>query len=305
MQFGAPAGRFSTYQQLGSYLHKDAVKKQRDLNFLHPDAHQHAEDRAKVVPGQGGSLESTRLFHNMLSSMPLCFNLFGAMRAEPGFLKVFKALFDDQASAITEILCEWAPEGKEAKIGDRTAFDAVVFYTANGEQRFCGIETKYTEPFSQTLSKNLPEYDDVMHHSGWFHDPDAGVQLRARASDQLWRNVMLAAKLDHVGSRGRGSVTVVALGDDKGAEKAVEIVGGALSDSHADRLRSVSIEQILETTEELAPDLGWWATSFRRRYVEAGLPDDPSAARDPLGPQLGRTLVETAGLARASDQRPV
>src|SRR6478736_2606003 len=86
VQLGVPAGAFMSYQALGSWLHEGAVREQRDLNFLHPSAFAHAELRAKEVQLEGGSLQSKRLFHNMLSSMPLCFNLFGAMRSEPEFL---------------------------------------------------------------------------------------------------------------------------------------------------------------------------------------------------------------------------
>ncbi|NRQ50412.1 PGN_0703 family putative restriction endonuclease [Aeromicrobium stalagmiti] len=301
VQLGAPAGKFGSYDPLGSYLDPKAVKQQRDLNFLHPSAYEHAETRSIEVQAEGGALDPTRLFHNMLSSMPMCFNLFGAMRGEhDAFLPVFTSLFDDEATAISEIVCEWAPPDADARIGDRTAFDAVIFYEAGDQKRFIGIETKYTEPFSRRVYESQ-RYTDVTAGCGWFvHPESAADSLKGPKSNQLWRNVLLAAALDSSGQHGRGSVAVVALDGDSGAETAVELVGSTLADSHIDRLRLVSIETVLAAIDAMAPELSWWATSFRRRYLRGDLPDDPSAARDPLGPVLGRPIFDTQAAARAS-----
>jgi hypothetical protein len=292
-----------TYGQLGSWLNAEAVARQRDLNFLHPAAHEHAEKRKKEVQEEGGSLEAKRLFHNMLSSMPMCFNLFGAMRKEPSFLRVFQRLFDPRATAITDIVCEWAPPDPGARLGDRTAFDAVVLYETADEAAFCGVETKYTEPFSQKVYEpaDANKYLEVTHESGWFADPGTAIgSLQRPASNQLWRNTMLAARLDQHRSHGRGSLAVVSLSDDPGVDKARDIVLPALAKSHLDRLLFVTVEQILNVTEELAPELSWWATSFRRRYLDHTLPDQRGgdAGRDPLGPMLGRSIADTAAVAR-------
>ena len=144
----AKPGASGNYAALGSYLDADEVAANPQLNFLSPVAHAHALEREVVVRKQGGALDPVRLRRNMLSSMPLCFNLFGTMRAEPDFLVVFQELFDPDAIAIREIACEWAPQPPSAYLNDRTAFDAVVLYDTAGGPRFYGIETKYTEPFS-------------------------------------------------------------------------------------------------------------------------------------------------------------
>lgn len=302
VQLGVPAGTFMTHDRLGSWLHAEAVAEQPDLNFLHPAAHEHAEKRKEQVQEEGGSLEGKRLFHNMLSSMPMCFNLFGAMRDEPGFLGVFQSLFDPSATAITEIVCEWTPADPSARLGDRTAFDAVVLYETAEGMAFCGIETKYTEPFSQTVyaPADVNNYREVTHESGWFTDPATAIgSLQKPAANQLWRNTMLAARLDQHGSHGRGSVAVVSLSDDPGVDKARDVVLPALSAEYRSRLLFVTVEDILNVTDALAPDLSWWATSFRRRYVDHTLPEHPGGAgRDPLGPMFGRSVADTAALAR-------
>ena len=62
---------------VGSLLSKQAVSQDRGLNFIGEAAGPYAEERAPIVKASGGSIETGRLFHNMLSSMPLCFSIFG------------------------------------------------------------------------------------------------------------------------------------------------------------------------------------------------------------------------------------
>jgi hypothetical protein len=235
--------------------------------------------------------------------MPMCFNLFGAMRDEPDFLVVFQRLFDARATAITDIICEWTPPDHDDRLGDRTAFDAVVLYETADGPAFCGVETKYTEPFSPTPYRptKANRYREVTHESGWFAAPTTAIDgLQRPAANQLWRNTILAARLDQHRRHGRGSLAVVSLANDPGVEKARNIVLPALADSHADRLHFVNVEDILKVTEEFAPDMTWWATSFRRRYVDHTLPDQQGEGRgrDPVGPRLGRSIADTAAAAR-------
>lgn len=257
-------GQAGNYPALGSYLDADEVAAQPLLNFLSQAALDHALEREASVKSERGALDPVRLHRNMLSSMPLCFNLFGTMRAEPAFLEVFQRLFDAEATQILEIICEWAPQPPSEHLDDRTAFDAVVFYdTANG-LRFCGIETKYTEPFSDKVYASA-RYEEITATSGWFvGGPDAVETLKHRKSNQLWRNLMLAASLEAEGSRGAGRVAVVALADDSVAQAAISIVQPELVGS--DRLVSVSLESIVAESRQhdsLAP----WATEFARRYL--------------------------------------
>lgn len=264
----ARPGAFMNYEALGSYLHADEIKDRPDLNFLNGAAFAHAEEREAQVKLEGGTLEPNRLRQNLLSSMPLCFNLFGALLGEPEFLDLFRVLFDADAIRILDVVCEWAPQPPSEHLADRTAFDAVVFYETGVGPRFFGIETKYTEPFSAKEYES-ERYTAVTRESGWFSHPEqAIVELNGRKSNQLWRNVLLAASVEMRGEHGAGSVAVVALADDNGAAAAMEIVAPALEPG---KLRFVSIESMLDAADEL-PALAGWSASFRQRYV-GPLPD--------------------------------
>ena len=71
-----PAGRRGD-RILGNYLPPEEWRS----NFLSEEAADYAEERAGEVQREGGQLKTTRLFTNMLSSMPLAFSVFGHLRA--------------------------------------------------------------------------------------------------------------------------------------------------------------------------------------------------------------------------------
>lgn len=280
--------------ELGSMLRNEDVAVQEDLNFIDPAAFEHAHRRIVEVPGENGTLDPMRLKHNLLSSMPLCFNLFGTLRApdrRASFLALFQEMFDPAAVAIDDVVCEWAPTEAQGNLKDRTAFDAVVFYRRADGPAFLGVETKYTEPFSRTTCKpaSVSRYAEVTDTCGWFHDPaGAATRLNTPTASQLWRNVLLAGALTTGGSKGRGGVAVVALEGDNGAASAIDAITSELDPAAHDRLRSVTLERIIQAAP---PELRGWADRFQRRYLDVGQPDDPQAGHDPDGPSFGRTLT--------------
>ena len=88
------------------------VAAQPHLNFLTSEAYAHAKERIKEVNRLGGTLEPDRLRRNLLSSMPLAFNFFGALRTVPAFLELAQALWLPEAAAIIDVQCEWSPRPK-------------------------------------------------------------------------------------------------------------------------------------------------------------------------------------------------
>ncbi len=258
-------GAYMRYPALGSYLDADIVEADPSLNFLSAGAEAHARERSAVVKTEGGALDPVRLRRNMLSSMPLCFNLFGSMRSEAtAFLPLFQNLFDPNATAIRDVICEYAPQPPAQFLGDRTAFDAIVLYETAQGPRFIGIETKYTEAFSAT-EYDSDRYQEITAKSGWFRNPQSVREtLKGRTSNQLWRNLMLAAALEQRGTHGSGGVAVVALEHDPGATQAIQILRPALTDQS--RLMFVSLESIVAVAGKV-PELVAWSSAFRVRYL--------------------------------------
>ena len=286
------AGVGANGKPVGSMLPKEAARRQPDLNFLVPAAHAHAELRIREVQAEGGTLEEDRLRRNLLSSMPLCFNLFGAVGERPGFLELIRRLVDPEAVEVVGVVCEWAPRPASRYLGDRSAFDALVTYDVpGGKRRFLGVETKYIEPFS-AVAYQRDEYRRVAEQCGWFRH-DTTTALSAAATNQLFRTLLLAAACEGDPGFDHGEVLLLTLEDDTRARRAVAAVRGHLVDQR--RLHHLSYEEVVSAATAVRdPFLLGWASRFAHRYLD---PTSVGNGRvpDPDGPRVGRELRAPAG----------
>lgn len=252
---------------VSSLLPQGAVDADPTLNFL-GDPRLLDIGRARVAEGRGTYSED-RLMRNMLSSQPLCVNLFGAISVEPNAgARVLLRATGLPVHCLESVSIEHTPVAANRMLADRTAFDAYVEYLdLAGQRRFFGVETKYTEPFSNDSKlgeAKRQKYRELAAELGSFKTPLDERLLRPKAS-QLFRNVLLA--LAHRRTTKRpGHVLVVALEGDADAIAATNIVRDALDDPD-DVLRLVSIESIATEAASTAA-LTSWAASFRRRYLD-------------------------------------
>ena len=256
-----PGIRHGGTAPVGNMLDAEAVERNRALNFVDDRALAAADRRAIEVQREGGTLEVGRLFHNMMSSMTMCFNMFGSLGATSSFVTIMRSCFDPDADSIDDVTCELTPT---RSLNDRTAFDAHVAYrTATGDERFLAIETKYTEPFSQ-VGYNNDRYREVTESSSWFISGAADA-LAARATNQLWRGLMLTSLVeDETGAR--GTYVVVTPRDDSAAVRAVDATRQWMAEPH--RLLLVPMEGIVEQAAASGdPTLVEWSERFGRRYI--------------------------------------
>ncbi|OWY61445.1 hypothetical protein B7486_63745, partial [cyanobacterium TDX16] len=185
---------------VGNQLDPEAVALVPDLNFLTKAAYEHALERVDAVHAEAGTIEADRLFRNLLSSMPMCFNVFGSLRASmPAFTTLFQQVFvpEIEVASVEKVVCEWAPRPKRSFLDDNTAFDAAIWFT-DGDGRRCllGVEAKYTDSFSERTYDD-GQYRTVTAESGWFVVEGTFDQLkRSKTSNQLWRNMLLAASME-------------------------------------------------------------------------------------------------------------
>jgi hypothetical protein len=156
-------------------------------------------------------IREDRLWENLLSSQPLCFNLFGELHFDKRLAtKFFTNLFPDRIKSVTEILFEYSPSrGNENFTGDHSAFDVFVEYisTNNDKKGFIGIEVKYAEmPISESkvkekieaaeriYNKHKTEYHRVAEASGLF-SATRFSELGKLPLQQIWRDHLLALSL--------------------------------------------------------------------------------------------------------------
>ena len=135
-----------------------------------------------------------RIFNDLLSSQPLCFNLFGELTLDlPLATSVMKKLSEGKVETVTRIEFEWSPgRGDITYTGDRSAFDVYVeFLTPEHKKGFLGIEVKYHENLIGKASPDRERYDEIAQDMNCF-DPRRTDELRAQPLQQIWRDHMLA-----------------------------------------------------------------------------------------------------------------
>lgn len=248
---------------LGSML--SAADGDVGKNFLNDTIARYARQRIVAVRAANGTLEETRLWQNMLSSMPLCFNLFGYLRSEPtAAASVLNKVLGLEIAEVLEMDVEYAPPAAKALLGDRTAFDAWVRYRRRaGGEGFIGVETKYTEPFSPEAydaERYRRHCDEAVFTTG------AADRLCGAKTNQLWRNVLLAVCTRRSAAFDEGFVLVLSCEGDRAAQTAYAGVRACLHEPDK-WLRWFGYEQLLEACAgETA--LREWSVRFTRRYLD-------------------------------------
>jgi hypothetical protein len=168
---------------LGSTL-PDDFARETGANFITPAAHDAVLDRINAEqPGE--SIDQNRLFSNLLSSMPLCFNLFGELWADHNLAtNAVRAWWPDSTGRVDAVRFEWSPGRDDwAYLGNRSAFDVAFDLALSGGRRgIIGVETKYHETaFAPTRPpRKLRHYASVTERSAVFRE---GAAARLAGSD--------------------------------------------------------------------------------------------------------------------------
>lgn len=168
-------------------------------NFVSDAAFRYAQQRARdKVICKDLTLDEFRLFNNMLSSMPLCFNMFSDLRAllltdESACTQVIKALFCelDWIDSVLYIGVEFIPVPIEKYIDDKTAFDALIIVAdSRGQRGVISVETKYTDLLGKNTSRENEKKNELVRDAKLFH-PARADQLAKSGYTQLYRNFLL------------------------------------------------------------------------------------------------------------------
>jgi len=182
--------------KLGNFIDTEFAKTSK-ANFLTDNIKQLVTQEVANAKKTGGLIGEPRIWNNLLSSQPLCFNLFGELHFDLDLAtKYFKQLFPNRLDSVTAVKFEYSPGRSNTKyIGDHSAFDAFVEYTKDNKKGFIGIEVKYAESLREETKKTAnkyfkEQYATLTNACGLFK-PDSVDFLRQPPLSQIWRDHLL------------------------------------------------------------------------------------------------------------------
>lgn len=189
----------ATPRPLGSRIAVDAARKS-EANFL-SDTVRSAVRHRLGNPEPHQTLNEDRLYCDLLSSMPMCFNLFGILRSDLELAnRAVHAWWPDVPGRVCAVRFEWSP-GRSLPgqfLENRSAFDvAFELDLPAGGRGVIGVETKYHEDCKSEkppVEKRLQRYKKVTSESGIFVsgalDKLVGTRLQ-----QIWLDHLLALSM--------------------------------------------------------------------------------------------------------------
>lgn len=262
--YESPDGR---QRRIGSLIAASAAEAGR--NFLSP-AIAHLVHREVVYQETGALIDKRRLFGNLLSSMPLAFNLFGPFRLDPMLAaKVIRALIPDiDLARVVHVWFEHSPgRGCSDLTGDRTAFDVgIVYERTDGEKGLLAIEQKYSEGGAEPLSELGGRYDELAVSSELYKNPMSAV-LRTGPCQQLFREHLLAHAARYRGDYAEARFILVAPRHNHLLQQGAQLYASHLAEPAPDAVPflRIDLEQIVEA-------IGWageldYAYALHDRYL--------------------------------------
>lgn len=241
-------------------------------NFISSEIFEYASFRVRNKK-KFETIDEYRLFNNMLSSQPMCFNLFYPIRElfEKDFATASRLLALSfphlNIKRALSIELEYLPSPIDHYLNDRTAFDALVTYVDHsGKRNLLAIETKYVEKLGKNISSDLSTQIEFAKESKIFSSEGmAGVRM---GLPQLGRNFLLAQKVKEVDRFDEAYAVVISPKENNSSMKEIEDFKKLLNDEYQKHLFFLSLEDFTEKIEKnCTGNLKSWIHKFKTRYL--------------------------------------
>jgi hypothetical protein len=181
----------------GNFIETEYANREK-VNFLTSNIRKLVTDKIPEIRKNGGMIGEPRIWNNLLSSQPLCFNLFGELSLDLQLAtKYFEKLFPIEVSVVTKIDFEYSSRRDNP---DNSAFDVFVEYLNTSQNKcFIGIEVKFQESLleespkkaAENYNKHKLEYTNMTIESNFFK-PYTIEKLSIAPIAQIWRDHLLA-----------------------------------------------------------------------------------------------------------------
>ena len=228
-----------------------------------------------LASNKKGLIQEERLLTNLLSSQPLCFNLFGELTSNRKLAtKVFRDLTEGRIVEVEEIKFEYSPGRQDPQYtGDSSAFDVYVrFKPQHGDSGFVGIEVKYHEnPYKvdaeeerRSYYKNHVRYEKIAVDMDCFLPEKLDI-VRGKPIQQFWRDHLLVGSLKRADRFDDAFFAILQPEDNAVCTKAVKEYTTCLV-ANCESVLNWTLERFHELLASYSS--ADWINEFRARYLD-------------------------------------
>ena len=207
-----------------------------------------------------------RIFNNLLSSQPLCFNLFGHLAEDLALASaVLAEMTRGRVGSVTALEFEVSPgRGDPAYTGDKSAFDVFVEHTTpEGGRGFLGIEVKYHEGLGDKAAGHRARYDELADAMGCF-EPGRRQDLQRKPLQQIWRDHLLAGAVRLVDGYDDGQFVFLSPAGNPRCASAVADYAACLT--RQDSFDAWTLERLVAVIGRHSDAA--WVDAVHRRYLD-------------------------------------
>lgn len=241
-------------------------------NFFFKETFEYTTKRVKEKkPAE--TIDAFRLFNNMLSSMPMAFNLFHPlMMIKEKYPDVINKLIQDTfpalpVFAVEEIKIEFIPTPVTNYTNDKSAMDAVIiFKDENDEQYLISIELKYTDPLGTNKAKNNLSKHEFAKKLNQF--TDEGLKQIEGGCIQIYRNYLLTEKYRDVHNLKDSYSIILAPAQHPSTEVEINLLKSNLKPEYHYKIMKYELESFIDNLKKNCPnEFKEWLNNFYNRYL--------------------------------------
>ncbi len=264
---GLPIGTNKKGTPVGSWVDLE-YSRVSGCNFLTPGIRTRVKDDLATF-SSGERVDGARLYSNLLSSQPLCYNLFAELADDLDLATTLLQTWWTQVQRVHNIRFEFSPgRGDERFTGTRSAFDVFVEYESlYGKQGFIGIEMKYHERLDASKNNAVRERPvEVALGSDAFRDARNPALSRLPLS-QLFLDHTLALSMvqDPSSQWDEGHFALIYPSINRSCSNSVLNYRQHLT-GEAARFSSLKLEEVVDRLSTLTDTP--WVRQLKQRYLQ-------------------------------------
>lgn len=245
---------------------------EQNKNFFFVETFEYAHHRVKFKT-KDETIRVDRLFNNLLSSMPLAFNLFHPLmmmmeKHSDELTKMIQNVFPElPVSNINKIRIEFVPAPIQNYTNNKSAMDAAIeFSEKDGSSYIISIETKYTDELGQNKASDNLTLLAIAKELNMF--TEAGINKIAQGCTQIYRNFLSTEKYAAVHNLKDSHSIILAPENHPTTEKEMNSLLQVLKPEYHYKLKKYSLENFVKSLELNCPEsFRLWLDWFYDRYL--------------------------------------